>query len=47
MSIIYIGSAKAFQKRLYNYMDIFNESFTAIISCHMFLYSSWVEDKNF
>ena len=47
ISMVYIGSTKAFEKKLYNYMDIINESFTAIISFHMFLYSSWVEDKNF
>jgi len=32
---------------MYNYMDIINESFTAVISFHMFLYTYWVEDKNF
>ena len=43
--MVYIGSAKAFEKRMYNYMDIINESFVAVISLHMFLYTQWVEDK--
>ena len=47
MSMIYIGSTKAFEKRLYNYMDIINESFTAVISFHLFLYTNWVDDKDF
>ena len=37
--MVYIGLAKAFEKRLYNYMDIINESFLAVISFHMFLYT--------
>ena len=45
--MIYIGSAKAFERKLYNIMDIINESFTAIISLHMFLYTYWVDDKDF
>jgi hypothetical protein len=45
--MVYIGSAKAFEKRLYNYMDIINETFTSIISLHMFLYTLWVDDKDF
>ena len=45
--MIYIGSAKAFEKRMYNYMDIINESFVFVISLHMFLYTQWVEDKEF
>ena len=47
ISMIYIGSAKAFERKLYNIMDIINESFTAIISLHMFLYTYWVDDKDF
>ena len=45
--MIYIGSAKAFEKRMYNYMDIINESFVAVISLHMFLFTYWVDDKKF
>ena len=45
--MIYIGSAKAFEKRIYNYMDIINELFVAVISLHMLLYTQWVENKEF
>ena len=47
LSMIYIGSAKAFEKRIYNYMDIINELFIAVISLHMLLYAQWVENKEF
>lgn len=39
--MIYVGSAKAFEKKLYNLLDSLNELLNSIIAIHMFCFAYW------
>ena len=46
MVFIYIGYFKPFPSKLFNYLEVFNESSILVISYHLLTFTDWFPDPN-